>query len=1001
MLGIGAGIGEDEPVLGQGGDIEADGQAALLGALQVSGAAHLHVFLGQFKAVFRSAEKVQPLLALLGYLGALHEDAVGAFRTPAHAAAQLVQLAQAEALGTLNHHHRGVGHVHPHLYHGGGHQDIGPSGGEGVHVEGLVGRILLPVYDGHLVLGQREGLHNLLIAQLEVLVVHLFALKDERIHNKGLPALGNLVPDEVVHGVTLVLPHAEGCDGLAARGHLVYHGHVQVSVQGHGQGARDGGGRHHQHVRRGTAPAFVPEAGTLLHAKAVLLVHDGQAQGPELHRVFNERMGSYQDADAAVLQSSVNLPAPGRGGGAGEEGTLDAGGLEVLGHIGVVLLGKHFGGGHDAGLVAVPDGDEGTQHGHHGFSGAHVTLQQAVHLVAAAHVFADFLDHALLGGGELVRKGVVAVVEGLAHLAHDKAHGIAAADVFLLEEGQLKEEKFLEFEPISGFGQRRLVLREVNLTEGVSQGHQALLLENVVRKGFPDGGQDFLQGGAHQAEHHLAGDAGIFEFLGRRIHARKHAGGSGIGGVHLRVHHVQAVPEHRGLPEEDEGGAGHQACMHPLHALEKDHLHLAAFIGHHGAEAAHHVVLELPGRKFRAVFGKEADFLHRGPYLHLGQVRVDVGNTHDAASVYVAEGIQVHQVLQRTDSQLGFQELRPLGAHSRKVLYGGILGHLQGGDDVTQKAVEIYHMSRLGGIAQNDHHQFLGGNNVDLLAVVPVAGEHVFGDVGQPVVAVKPEEGAIAPLAGRCRRTGVIHPSFREDALSAQAPVVQVKLTEASIIPGRHVEVGRAYGSAAHVGFKIGVGYAEGLEKTLPHIGKEFRIGGEFPAQVTHHDVGGAAGIVPEGTGLVLKGFGQGIQAHVFRLVEHDVHVGAVAVVLVPLQAALHLQEVVQGNGAAPVGLPFGDAEGGVDVYQGIPCHYAGEGAGEALTHAPAQELGFRAYAFAVTLGHDAALVQYHKGERSAAIGLFIYESLGDGLQLCRSCRVSLRQELREVGIGL
>ena len=39
VLGVVSGIGEDEPVLGQGGNVQRDGQAALLSAFQVSGAA--------------------------------------------------------------------------------------------------------------------------------------------------------------------------------------------------------------------------------------------------------------------------------------------------------------------------------------------------------------------------------------------------------------------------------------------------------------------------------------------------------------------------------------------------------------------------------------------------------------------------------------------------------------------------------------------------------------------------------------------------------------------------------------------------------------------------------------------------------------------------------------------------------------------------------------------------------------------------------------------------
>ena len=65
-----------------------------------------------------------------------------------------------------------------------------------------------------------------------------------------------------------------------------------------------------------------------------------------------------------------------------------------------VLLGQDFRRSHDAGLIAVVDGNE---HGHQcyeGFARAHVALQQTVHLAARAEVGANLVHDALLGTGE-------------------------------------------------------------------------------------------------------------------------------------------------------------------------------------------------------------------------------------------------------------------------------------------------------------------------------------------------------------------------------------------------------------------------------------------------------------------------------------------------------------------------------------------------------------------------------------------------------------------------
>ena len=55
---------------------------------------------------------------------------------PAHAAAQLVQLRQAETFGVFNGYDRGLGHIHSDLYHSSCDQHLDPPFNEGGH--GLV-----------------------------------------------------------------------------------------------------------------------------------------------------------------------------------------------------------------------------------------------------------------------------------------------------------------------------------------------------------------------------------------------------------------------------------------------------------------------------------------------------------------------------------------------------------------------------------------------------------------------------------------------------------------------------------------------------------------------------------------------------------------------------------------------------------------------------------------------------------------------------------------------
>ena len=57
-----------------------------------------------------------------------------------HPAAQLVQLGQAEAFRILDDHQAGVGHIHTHLDHGGGDQQMQVASLEGGHDLGLLRR---------------------------------------------------------------------------------------------------------------------------------------------------------------------------------------------------------------------------------------------------------------------------------------------------------------------------------------------------------------------------------------------------------------------------------------------------------------------------------------------------------------------------------------------------------------------------------------------------------------------------------------------------------------------------------------------------------------------------------------------------------------------------------------------------------------------------------------------------------------------------------------------
>ena len=175
---------------------------------------------------------------------------------------------------------------------------------------------------------------------------------------------------------------------LAAGGQGVQHGHVQVAEHRHGDGARNGRRGHDQPVRQGAVGAA--QAVALLHAEAVLLVHDDQAQVVEAHVVGEQGVRTNHNLRGAVgkLLQHLALGAGAHGGGQQAHahspfGDSSGRAVRVFGrghvpqdvqHRTQVLLGEHLGRGEHRGLAARIGH---LQHGaqcHHGFAGTHVTL---------------------------------------------------------------------------------------------------------------------------------------------------------------------------------------------------------------------------------------------------------------------------------------------------------------------------------------------------------------------------------------------------------------------------------------------------------------------------------------------------------------------------------------------------------------------------------------------------------------------------------------------------
>ena len=200
----------------------------MLSAHQVAGAAQLQVNVGNFETIVGSHHCFQAGTGIFAQLKARHQNAVTLVGPAPHAPAQLVQLREAEPLGALNHHHRGIGYVHAHFDYSGGHHNLGFSFDKALHLEVLFLGFHAPVHDADLEL--REGPRHALVAVGQVFVVHCFRLLNQRVHDVHLPSQCHLCPNKLEHfqAVGIVAMHCN--DGFAAGGQLINHAHVEVAI---------------------------------------------------------------------------------------------------------------------------------------------------------------------------------------------------------------------------------------------------------------------------------------------------------------------------------------------------------------------------------------------------------------------------------------------------------------------------------------------------------------------------------------------------------------------------------------------------------------------------------------------------------------------------------------------------------------------------------------------------------------------------------------------------
>ena len=164
-----------------------------------------------------------------------------------------------------------------------------------------------------------------------------------------------------------------GDNGLSTGREFIDYRYIQIPVEGHGKGAGDGCGGHHQHVRQHIG--LFPEPGPLSHPKAVLFIDHYQPEPLELNNIFDHSMGANEDMYCSVEQALVDGYAHRLLHRSGEQFNTDIHSIQKSADTLVMLLGQNLRRSHDTGLEPIVDGNKHRHESHQGFPATHIALQ--------------------------------------------------------------------------------------------------------------------------------------------------------------------------------------------------------------------------------------------------------------------------------------------------------------------------------------------------------------------------------------------------------------------------------------------------------------------------------------------------------------------------------------------------------------------------------------------------------------------------------------------------
>ena len=375
--------------------------AGLFVAQQIARAANVEIVAGELEPGAERIEIAEHFQALFGDFRKLRVLGVGQIGVGAQfgapdAAAQLIELGEAENVGAVDDDRIRARQVETAFDDRGGEQDVVFALVESAHP-------LLDLARAHLtVRGDEFHLGHVFVQPVRYRV----HVGNARHDDEALPAAMMFAQQRLAHHHVVPFHHI-GAHRQAIDRRGLDGGEFAQTRHRHLQSARDRRGRERQHVHVG---AQLLELFLVRDAEALLLVDDDETEILELGLLRQDRMRAHDDVDVALTEPLARFLGFLRGDKARETPDIEREAFEAGRKILVMLAGEQGCRRDHRDLLAVHRRDEGGAQRDFGLAETDIAADEAIHRLAAFEVRQDIGNGAVLIVGFLVLEPVEELV---------------------------------------------------------------------------------------------------------------------------------------------------------------------------------------------------------------------------------------------------------------------------------------------------------------------------------------------------------------------------------------------------------------------------------------------------------------------------------------------------------------------------------------------------------------------------------------------------------------